>query len=312
MHVSLVRAGSGVPLLVLAGVLWGTGGLLGQALAASSGLPAVAVAAVRLGGGGLLLCGYLIATGRRLPGTRPARVRVLALGALAALFQAAYFLAVATTSVSLATLVAIGVAPLVVLTVEALRRRQIGARGAGTAALALAGLTLLVGPGAGPVGPGVVFAAVAGAGFGVMTLLSARPVAGLETSTSTGVAFLLGGAMLAPLAWVTAPAGTTVTVTGTAVLLACAFILVPTAVAYTAFFAGLRCAPAGVGAVLALLEPLTAALLAAVLLGERLGPVGWTGAPCCAWRWRARLWTPAPAAFTDERPALPRGPPGGP
>ena len=198
-----------MPLLVLAGVLWGTGGLLGQALAAGSGLPAVAVAAVRLGGGGLLLCGYLIATGRRLPRTRPGLARVLALGALAALFQAAYFLGVVTTSVSLATLVAIGVAPLVVLTWRrcAGRNRR---SGAGTAALALAGLTLLVGPGAGPVGPGWC------------SPRSGRRVRRDDAAVGAargrsgrrhleGIAFLLGGAMLAPLASVTAPAGTTVT-----------------------------------------------------------------------------------------------------
>lgn len=57
-----------------------------------------------------------------------------------------------------------------------------------------------------------------------------------------------------------------------------ALAVAPTAVAYTAYFVGPRSAPAGVGAVLALLEPLTAAVLAAVLLGDRLGVAGWTGA----------------------------------
>src|SRR4029077_5146155 len=44
----------------------------------------------------------------------------------------------------------------------------------------------------------------------------------------------------------------------------------PTAVAYTLYFRGLRTAAASTAARLALLEPLTGAILAALLLGERL------------------------------------------
>jgi len=55
--------------------------------------------------------------------------------------------------------------------------------------------------------------------------------------------------------------------------------VVPTALAYAASFRGLHRAVApGTAAVLALLEPLTAAVLAAAVLGERLGALGITGA----------------------------------
>lgn len=54
--------------------------------------------------------------------------------------------------------------------------------------------------------------------------------------------------------------------------------VVPTAVAYTCYFRGLRTASAALGVLMALLEPLTAAVLAALLLGDRLGGVGVTGA----------------------------------
>jgi DME family drug/metabolite transporter len=40
----------------------------------------------------------------------------------------------------------------------------------------------------------------------------------------------------------------------------------------------LRTSPAALGVLMALLEPLTAAVLAALLLGDRLGAVGVTGA----------------------------------
>lgn len=57
----------------------------------------------------------------------------------------------------------------------------------------------------------------------------------------------------------------------------------PTAVAYALFFAGLRAVPATTAAVATLLEPLTAALLAGVVLGERLAVIGAIGGLClCA------------------------------
>jgi hypothetical protein len=52
----------------------------------------------------------------------------------------------------------------------------------------------------------------------------------------------------------------------------------PTAVAYTLYFRGLRSASASTAALLTLLEPLTGAILAALLLGERLSATGIAGA----------------------------------
>ena len=52
----------------------------------------------------------------------------------------------------------------------------------------------------------------------------------------------------------------------------------PTAVAYTLYFRGLRKAPASTAALLTLIEPLTAAVLAALVLGNRLSAAGITGA----------------------------------
>jgi DME family drug/metabolite transporter len=49
-------------------------------------------------------------------------------------------------------------------------------------------------------------------------------------------------------------------------------------VAYTLYFRGLRSAAAGTAALLALLEPLTGVILAALILGDRLGGTGIAGA----------------------------------
>jgi drug/metabolite transporter, DME family len=278
--VSTVRTtpSSGVSFLVLAGVLWGTGGLFGRMLGDVTGLSSLAVATYRLAAGGLLLLGYLLVRGARLPRSRAAWARIAAVGALAALFQVAYFTAVSFTSVSVATLVTIGSSPLLVLLV---RPRSADRGGRLAIGLALAGLVLLVGvptdggPSTGAVLTGAACALVAAAGFTAMSLLGARPVPGLDAMTTTGAGFTLGGALLAPLAVTTS--GLTFVPTPASLGLLLAFGLVPTAVAYSCYFRGLRSAPAGVGVLMALLEPVTSAVLSAVLLGERLGASGIAG-----------------------------------
>ena len=102
---------SGLIFLVAAGLLWGTGGLLGTLLARETGLGPAAVAVYRIGIGGLLLITVLALARRPLPRGRAALRRLIAVGALAATFQACYFTAVSLTSVSLATLVTIGALP---------------------------------------------------------------------------------------------------------------------------------------------------------------------------------------------------------
>jgi drug/metabolite transporter, DME family len=275
---------SGVSFLVLAGVLWGTGGLLGRLLGDATGLSSLAVAAYRLAVGGLLLLGYLLATGGRLPRSRAAWARIAATGVLAAQFQVAYFTSVSLTSVSVATLVTIGSAPVLVLLV---RPRSATRRGVLAVGLAVLGLVLLVGvpadggPSTGAALAGAACALAAAAGFTAMSLLGARPVPGAghgrgaDAITTTGTAFTFGGALLLPIAATTS--GLAFTPTPVSIGLLLAFGLVPTAVAYTCYFRGLRSAPAGVGVLMALLEPLTAAVLAALLLGERLGAPGIAG-----------------------------------
>jgi DME family drug/metabolite transporter len=215
-------------------------------------------------------------TGRRVPRDSAAWRRIAATGVLAALFQGCYFTAVSLTSVSLATLVTIGSAPVLVLLV---RRRTAERRQVAAVVLALFGLGLLVGLPAddpGVVLAGSVFAVLAGAGFAVLTVLAARPIPGLDDMTTTGVGFMLGGALLVPVAAATSGLGFVPDVRTVGLLVALGVI--PTAVAYTCYFRGLRSSSATVGVVMALLEPLTAAVLAALLLDDRLGAVGVTGA----------------------------------
>ena len=261
--------------LVMSGLLWGTGGLTGTEFGHVTGLSALAVAAYRLlAGGGLIV----IFTGRRWPAGRAAWTRIAVTGLLAAAFQGCYFTAVSLTSVSLATLVTIGGSPVIVQVAERFRGRGRGT--AGATVLALCGLGLLVGlPSGGPAYAAVLasagFALLAAAGFATLTLIGASPVPGLDDLTVTGLGFTFGGLVLLPFA---AVSGLAFRPGPAALGLLIALGTGPTAAAYTLYFRGLRGAPAGTAALLALLEPLTATLLAVLLLGNRLGLPGIAGA----------------------------------
>jgi drug/metabolite transporter, DME family len=279
------RPGTGLLYLVTSGLLWGTGGLTGSVLGRVAGLSALAVAACRLTAGGVLIVTFLILTGlsstnRPWPVGRAAWTRIAVIGVLAALYQSCYFTAVALTSVALATLVTIGTAPVIVLGVYRVTGRQTGRLAPVAACLALTGLGLLVGLPSGFSETAVLASAgmalLAATGFAAVTLTGARPVPGLDDVTVTGFGFTLGGLILLPLA--AAVGGLSFRPGPEAIGLLIALGAGPTAVAYTLYFRGLRRTAASTATLITLLEPLTGAILAAFVLGQRLSAAGIAGA----------------------------------
>jgi DME family drug/metabolite transporter len=274
-------------LVVLAGLLWGTGGLVGALLERVADLHPMAVATYRLAGGGLFLLATLAGTGRLPRLTREALIRVLMIGLLVASYQAAYFAAVSLTGLAVSTLITLGAAPVLVLAAEAvLHRRRPDVTSLFAVGLAVVGLALLVGT-SGTLGgaallAGAALALVAAAGFGVLTLLGRRPVVGLDAPAGIGVGFIVGAVLLAS---VTVPTvGLGFTPSAESIGLLAYFGCVPTALAYGLYFAGLRGVPAGSASVIAVLEPVTATVLGVVLLGDRLdvGEVIGAGLLCAA------------------------------
>lgn len=74
--------------------------------------------------------------------------------------------------------------------------RRPTARAVGAGGIAVVGLALLVGTPGQAGAAGIALALLAAAGFAAMTLLAARPVAGLDDGTTTAVSFTIGGAVL--------------------------------------------------------------------------------------------------------------------
>jgi DME family drug/metabolite transporter len=234
-----------------------------------------------------LLAAAALAHVRGAPALAPGRLRGadwLALGAAAAAmaaYQLCFFWAVTLTGVAVAALLAICSAPiLIALLATLILGERLGVITRVSLALAVAGTALLV------VGPRGLHA-VAGR-FGVGALLALG--AGLSYAVyAVGTKRLLGRMAPLPLAALTFSAAAILI---TPVLLGAGPIrrpfaeawpllvylgVVPTALAYVLFTAGLRRAPATAAGIVSLLEPLTATLLGVLVFGETLGAAGLAG-----------------------------------
>lgn len=260
--------------ILAAAVLFGTTGTA-QALA-GSGSP-LGVGALRIAVGGSILAVVAAAT-RSLGPLRAQAPLVLVAGAGVAVYQVAFFAALADTGVTIGTVVAIGAAPVLTGLLEWLSTAELpGRRWFAATPLAVAGVVLL-GSGGGGAGSatGVGLALLASLGYATYAVLGRRMLAGGASPLGVmGASFGIGAVVLAPVA---ATAGAVVLARPSGVLLVLYLGLLPTAFAYVLFGRALRALPASETATLGLAEPVTATLLGIVALGEHPGPLALAGA----------------------------------
>jgi len=275
---------AGFALITIGTLLWGTGGVAGSLVAGNSTLPLPSVSAVRLLAGGTLLLAAAAATGRtqRMPRTPASARRIAATAALTAVMTAAYFQSLALAGVAVATALSLGIAPLCVASYTAIRTRRMPApRILAALTAGTAGLALVCGAPQDRTSPaalacGVGLAAVSGVAFAALTIMNRRVVPGLTPAPLLGISFVLAG--LISLAW-SLPAGIDLgSLNGTAWGALGVLILFQTTVGYLAFYAGLqRGVSSTAAAVLSLLEPVAATVLAIVLLGQHLAILAGAG-----------------------------------
>ncbi|MET8160234.1 DMT family transporter [Sphaerisporangium sp. NPDC005289] len=200
-------------------------------------------------------------------------------GAGLAVSQAAYFGAVAASGVAVATATTLGASPaLVALGARLLLAERLGRRGAISMGLALAGLALLMGGPSGGSVTGIGLALLSAVAYAGVTLLS-RHSGRSDHSRTAGTAmwgFAVGGVLLLPVAAAEGllPSGGAVA----SVALLGYLGAMPTALAYSLFFAGLASVRATTASVVALLEPAGATVLGVLVLGERLTATSAAGA----------------------------------
>jgi DME family drug/metabolite transporter len=289
--------------VLLAAVCFGTTGTA-QALGPEATDP-VGVGAARILVGGAVLVAVALAGGGAFRGRPWARGPVAVAVSGVAVYQLAFFAAVAETGVAVGTIVALGSAPTLAGLFEwLLERRRPERRWAAATALACAGVALLAVAGgeANVSAPGIALAVTAGGAYAAYMLSAKRLLsAGHPPEAVMAAAFGLGAIVLLPAlfvsgaGWLAQPDG---------IALALFLGLVPTALAYVLFARGLRRLSASETATLTLAEPLTAGLLGAVVLAEQLTPASAAGAALVlAGLLALALRLPAPAVAVADRAA---------
>ncbi|MFJ3160405.1 DMT family transporter [Streptomyces kanasensis] len=262
-------------------VLWGTTGTAASFAPAGASPATIGCAGLVLGG--ILL--FLTSRGARsLPAAcTPRERRLLALGAVAvAGYPVTFYPATARTGVAVATVIALGSAPVFagLLSWATERTRPTTRWTAATAAAVLGCALLVLGPSltarATPVDPaGVALAACAGLSYAAYALVAARLISrGRPSGAVMGVLFGGAGLLVTPLVltlgvhWLATARGATV-----AVYLAVFTVYLT----YRLYGRGLRHTSASVATSLTLPEPAVAAVLGVTVLGERLPAVSWCG-----------------------------------
>ncbi|MER7970303.1 EamA family transporter [Streptomyces sp. NPDC096080] len=280
--------GRGLLFLIVAGVAWGTAGAGAALVYRISDLGPVALSFWRCAVGLVLLlavrplrprpahpAGHARPAGPAGPAAvvplRLRSARAVATGLGLAVFQTAYFAAVGATGLAVATVVTLGAGPVLIsLGARLTLGERLGRGGAAAVVVALAGLAVLVlgGGGATVRSWGVLLALLSAAGYCAMTLLTRRW--GREGGGDTSVgAFAVTSVCLLPLAL--AEGLVPHTADPVRLIWLVAYIAaVPTALAYALYFAGAAVVRSATVSVVMLLEPVAAAVLAVVLLGEHL------------------------------------------
>jgi DME family drug/metabolite transporter len=273
---------SGIVALVLACLLWGTTGTTATFL--PDDVSPLAVGAATMGIGGMLL----LVTAPRLSGgvlRDPVGRRWAAIGAIGVVvYPLAFYTGMDLVGVAVGNVVALGSGPVFAALIEwVVERDRLSARWLVSTALAVLGITLLAfgrhegGAASSPAGAalGVGVGLLAGLAYALYTYASSRAIrAGHPSRGVMGGMFGLGAV---PLLAVLAVVGAPLMQSWTSVALSAYLVLGPMFIAYLLFGIGLRSVRSSTATTITLLEPVFATVLAVLVVGERLTPIGWVG-----------------------------------
>jgi drug/metabolite transporter, DME family len=271
---------TGAALIAIGALCWGTGGVGATIVAENSAMSSPAVSAIRLLGAGGIMLVVTAASGqlRRVRWTPLAMRHILITGALTAVFGGTYYEALSLAGVAIATVVSLGVSPVTVAIIAAVRDRRppkvtvMVALGA-----SLVGLCLVSGLAGGTVDVaspadtalGVVMAIVSGVAFAVATQINQRPVAGITPLTLVATSFTVAGVL--SCAWGAIEGFHFASMTPTAWWGIAFLAVVQTVLGHGAFYFGLhRGVSPTTALVISLLEPITATILAFFVLHQAL------------------------------------------
>jgi DME family drug/metabolite transporter len=294
-------------MVLLGAMLFGTNGIA-QALGPSA--PPRAVGAVRVIVGGAILLAVALSRRCRFESARSMPLVTLALGAAVACYQTLFFSGIVRTGVAVGSIVTVATTPAATGLVGYLLNRDVPSRRWFLATvLAIAGTVAVSGlESSGHVDAlGLVMCVASGVSVGVYTVLTKRLLlAGSSVLEVSTVEVALSGLLLVP---VLVTAGTGWLRTGPGLALAGYLGVVTTAVGFSLIALGLSRIRPATAATLGLAEPVTAAVLAVLILDERFSGLQVAGAAAVAVAlvFIANEPVPvSPAVDRDESPATVR------
>ena len=262
-----------------AGFLWGTGGLVVTLLHDRDGLGAMTSSAWRSLLAAVALLAFAALTRQWAEVRRAVRSHpgfVVLVGCGTAAYQATYFVAVLWVGVSIATVVALGLAPVLAAAGEHLRagtrpdRREVLVLAAALAGLALISSQAGTASGPRPVA-GLLLAVLAGGVYAATTVLGHGLAQRVDSTALTTCATTVAGLVLAPFLLLAAVRDAPLLPGSPGSWALWLYLGTATmALAYALLYAGLRTTSGSAATVATLVEPLSAAVLAAVILGETL------------------------------------------
>ncbi|MCJ8297962.1 MAG: EamA family transporter [Pseudomonadales bacterium] len=278
---------TGLTYVLFAAIAWGTGGAVAAVLYQSSEIGPIAVSFWRFAIGALLLAALALiisAKGgkssiRDLIRNQWGHLAVIGMGL--AVYQTAYFAAVQQSGLAVATIVTLGLGPILIAVGSHLTMAErISRAGVLTITFAIVGLGLLTsGDDFGPRPlQGLALALLSAVGYAGVTLMTRAM--GRRNSTNqfnvTLLGIIIGTVCLLPFAILEGLIPSAGNFLHNAALLGY-LGLVPTALAYGLFNIGLSYIRATTASVIVLIEPVTAAAIAVLFLGEQLTTLGVLG-----------------------------------
>lgn len=269
--------------VLIAALLWGS---TGTAATFAPDVSAVAIGAVAMGIGGLLQAAIAAKSILEFSAQLAAQGRLLLTGALAvAVYPLAFYASMHLAGVTVGTVISIGSAPLLSALIEyRLEGQRLTRRWMSGATIGVIGMLLLSVAQSGEHGAtgdskqvmwGVILGLLAGLTYALYSWAARRLMQRqIPSRTAMGATFGLGGLLLMPVLALT---GGPLLASWNNAAVGAYMASVPMFIGYLCYGYGLARVSASMATTITLIEPVVAAILAVIIVGERLPPLGWLG-----------------------------------
>ena len=271
----------GILAVILASLLWGT---TGTAATFAPALFPLFIGSFAMGIGGILQCGLATVKIVHDRALLAVHCRFLIVGVLAvAIYPLAFYSSMRLSGVTIGTVVSIGSAPILSAIIEYFSRDfQLNKQWAMGALLGIIGMVMLAFSDNASttiqythVNLGILLGLVAGLTYALYSW-SARQLMlkGVNTKAAMGATFGCGGLLLIPVMLIT---GSAFVNSWNNMTVGFYMALIPMFLGYRCYGFGLSKISASMATTITLLEPVIAAILAMLIVGECLSLIGWIG-----------------------------------